>query len=242
MFFAINLKPYVAFLLIIVSSFILAVLLVNALSKKTDNVPLLDYTIVLDAGHGGVDGGCVGVNTKVKESDLNLSIVKKLEKYLKSFGFKVVLTRHDHNGLYNVFNRDYKLQDMSKRKEIIKKANANMVISIHLNAFPNKTSRGAQAFYDSNHANTQNSKELAQIIQDELIKNFENARKSISSGDYYILKCTNNPSVMIECGYLSNPEEEMLLQQEDYQQKLAYTIFCGIVKYFQNVYTGKLPN
>lgn len=231
MFISIKLKPLIAFVLIIVSSFLLSYFLVNAINRTSAD-SILDYTVVLDAGHGGIDGGAVGTKTNVKESDINLSIVRKLEKHLKSFGFKVVLTRSDANGLYNVFSRDYKQEDMQKRKDIIKKANANLVISIHMNSFPDRTSSGAQAFYDKDNAA---SKLFADVVQSELKLHLPNARKESSYGDYYILKCTQNPSIMVECGYLSNPEEELLLSSDEYQEKMSYYIFCGIIKYFQNI-------
>ena len=236
MFFHVKLKPLLAFLVMMMVSFSFSYFLLKAFTKA-DAKNILDFTIVLDAGHGGMDGGSVGVNTKVKESELNLNIVKKLEPYLKSFGFGVVLTRYDHNGLYNQFNSDYKLTDMQKRKEIIQKANANIMVSIHLNSYPASGLKGAQAFYMKDH---EPSKLLADTIQKELFANLPNARQNSNFGDYYILKCTQNPSVMVECGFLSNAEEELLLQQESYQEQLAYTIFCGIVKYFYAV--SNTPN
>lgn len=231
MFISLKLKPFIAFVLIIASSFLLSYLLVSAVSRPAAS-EILDYVIVLDAGHGGRDGGAVGVKTKTKESDINLSIVRKLEKHLTSFGFKVVLTRKDSNGLYNVFSRDYKLEDMQKRRDIIKKANANILISIHMNAFPSSDASGAQTFYD---IDSESSKLFAEVIQNELKRHLPNARKESKSADYYILKCTQNPSIMVECGYLSNPEEDLLLSSNDYQEKMSYYIFCGIVKYFQNI-------
>lgn len=232
MYFVAKGKPIAAFVLMMLTVFFVTYFLLSSV-KQADAAQVLDFTIVLDAGHGGMDGGCVGVNTKVKESELNLSIVKKLEPLLTGFGFEVVLTRYDHNGLYNIFDSDYKQQDMQKRKDIILKSNANMVVSIHLNSFPASGLKGAQVFYDGER---ESGKLLADTIQTQLFENITNARQFCNKGDFYILKCTENPSVMVECGFLSNPEEELLLQQEEYQQSLAYQIFCGIVKYFQAIY------
>ena len=229
MFVTVRLKPIITFVIIIICSFSMSYFLINAV-KKTTAQNILDLTVVLDAGHGGIDGGAVGVKTKVKESDINLSIVRKLEKHLRSFGFKVILTRTDTNGLYNVFSRDYKQEDMQRRKDIIKKHNANIVVSIHMNSYPQSSLSGAQTFYDENN---ESSKLLADVIQRELRANLENARENSNYGDYYILKCTQNPSVMVECGFLSNPNEELLLIDDEYQNKLSYYIFCGIIKYFQ---------
>ena len=220
-------------------SIILILILVTILSfKNQDNYqkqcfndyPLFDYVIVLDAGHGGRDDGSSGVNTGVKEADLNLQITKRLEKQLKNFGFKVVLTREDKDGLYDKNVENFKKSDMVKRKEIIEKANPNMVISIHMNSFPSNYVSGAQAFYQEGD---DNSKMFAESVQKQLLKNFDNAKKEANKGDYYILKCINRPTILVECGYLTNPEEELLLQKESYQEKMAYSILCGIIEYFK---------
>ena len=232
MFLSFKIKPVLIFLLVIVCGIIFSFALVFSVNRVTSGA--LNYTIALDAGHGGVDGGCVGRVTGVKESDLNLLIVRKLERYLTNFGFKVILTRKDENGLYDKFDRNYKLDDMSKRKAIIEKNNANLVVSIHMNSHPSKSSRGAQAFF---YQGDEVGRILADTIQQELVKNIDGARKSSSSGDYYILNCTQNPSVMIECGFLSNPEEEKLLSTDEYQEKMAYFIFSGIIKFFETINT-----
>ncbi len=186
--------------------------------------------IVLDAGHGGVDGGVSGVKTGVKESELNLSVVKKLEKYLVSAGFIVTLTRSSDAGLYGVATSNRKKKDMQKRKEIINSAKPSLVVSIHMNQYSVSTRRGAQVFYK---AGNEKSKILATKIQ-ESFNAMKQASRSCSalSGDYYILNCSNYPSVIAECGFLSSPEDEALLISERYQDDLAYSIFKGIIDYF----------
>ena len=188
------------------------------------------YTVVLDAGHGGIDGGVSGVNTKVKESDLNLSVVKKLESYFKGYGIKTVLTRKDKNGLYGISSRGRKMRDMEKRKEIIEDANPDLVISVHMNAFPQRSQRGAQVFYDKD---SERGRELAQTIQLFLAKNIQHCDRNIMTGDYYILNCTHKPAVIVECGFLSNAADEALLITAEYQEKLAYNIFCAVVAFLQ---------
>lgn len=185
--------------------------------------------VVLDAGHGGVDGGVCGVKTGVKESELNLKVVKKLEKYLVDAGFIVVLTRNSEAGLYGVANSSLKRKDMEKRKSIINKTKPNLVISVHMNQYSLQTRRGAQVFYNENN---DNSKLLAQSVQ-ESFNNMKEAVRSCSalSGDYYIIKCTEYPSIIAECGFLSNPEDEALLIMDEYQESIAYTIFKGISTY-----------
>ena len=191
--------------------------------------PSSKFCVVLDAGHGGIDGGCVGVNTGVKESEITLDISKKVEQYLTALGITVIQTRTNEDGLYGVFASGFKKKDLKAREEIIRNANANLLVSIHLNAYTGSSSRGAQVFYTKN---SEVSKELASSLQELFVKNLVNARKSALLGDYYILNCTDTAGILVECGFLSNPEEELLLIDDDYQDKMAYNIACGILNYF----------
>ena len=120
---------------------------------------------------------------------------------------------------------------MLKRKQIINQTNAQAVVSIHMNKFTLPTENGAQVFF-----NTENkySEKFANDVKDVLVSQIDTARKLALNGDYYILKCTQIPSVLVECGFLSNPTEEQLLQTEDYQDKLCYAIFCGIMKFLNS--------
>ncbi len=185
--------------------------------------------IVLDAGHGGIDGGVSGVRSGIKESELNLKVVKKLEKYLIDAGMLVYLTRNSDAGLYGVANSSLKRKDMENRKKIIEKVKPNLVISIHMNNYSLSTRRGAQVFYNNDN---ENSKILAESVQ-ECFNSMEEATRKCSplKGDYYIIKCTKYPSIIAECGFLSNPEEEALLLTDKYQESLAYTIFKGVSSY-----------
>lgn len=224
-------KQTIKNILIVLLTFVLAFSILtiskNVFATTTEKI---NYTIVLDAGHGGIDGGSEGVVSGVKESELNLKVTKKLEKLLNAFGFNVVLTRTNADGLYSQFATNKKQDDMKKRKEIIQKSKPNMVVSIHMNSFPNKNERGAQVFYQ---VGEETSKQLAQTIQNEMIKNLVEAREFCNHSDLYILQCTKNPSVVVEGGFLSNPEEEALLITDEYQAKLAYSVFCGILKFFE---------
>lgn len=185
--------------------------------------------IVLDAGHGGVDGGVSGTISKVKESEINLKVVKKLEKLFYSAGFDVVLTRSSDGGLYGVATKNRKRKDMQKRKEIIEKSNPNLVISVHMNKFSSSARRGAQVFYKNGDPNGET---LANLIQDSFNK-MESSKREFSPlvGDYYVLNCSDIPSVICECGFLSNPEEESLLITDEYQEKIAEAIFDGVTQY-----------
>lgn len=186
------------------------------------------YTIVLDSGHGGRDRGCSGKNGSV-ESEINLDIAKKLKVYLETLGIKVVMTRSDGNGLYEANADNYKQSDMEKRVEIINKAKPDMVISIHQNSYNDSSQRGAQVFYQEDD---EVSSDFATAVQTQLIAQLPNARKEVNDGDYYILKECGLPAVLVECGYLTNKEEEALLMSDEYKSKVAYAIMCGVVKYF----------
>ena len=189
--------------------------------------------IVLDAGHGGIDGGVLGVNTSVKESELNLKVVKKLEKYLVSAGMQVVLTRSSDAGLYGSAIGNLKRKDMQKRRDIILKAKPDLVVSIHMNKFSVSTRRGAQVFYKQGD---ELGEKLAINIQESFNQMDSAARECFAlTGDYYILNCSNIPSVIAECGFLSNAQDEALLVTEEYQNELAYTIFKGIVGYLSQM-------
>lgn len=218
---------------------IIAVLLITALTAifcfgalsetTTGNADASKIKVVLDAGHGGIDGGVSGVNTGVKESDLNLSVVKKLENYLTEAGMAVVLTRNSAAGLYGVATGNLKKKDMKKRKEIILKESPALVISVHMNNYSSQSRRGAQVFYK---AGDESGKSLAQKIQKSFNEMEESVREySALAGDYYILNCSDCPSVIAECGFLSNPQDEKLLLTEEYQRSVAYAMFKGIVDY-----------
>lgn len=202
----------------------------SALSKTAaGSLDASKIKIVLDAGHGGIDGGVSGVNTSVKESDLNLAVVKKLEKYLTDAGMTVVLTRNSAAGLYGAATGNLKKRDMKKRKEIIEKENPAIVVSVHMNNYALQDRRGAQVFYKDGD---ENGKLLADSIQrsfnamDSCVREY-----SALTGDYFMLNCSEVPSVIAECGFLSNPQDEALLITEEYQSEIAYAIFKGIVGY-----------
>ena len=188
------------------------------------------YTIVLDAGHGGIDQGASGVKTGVTESQINLKIVKNLENYLVGGGFNVVLTRNSENGLYGVATSNRKKKDMQKRKEIIEKAKPSLGVSVHLNTYTLSTRRGPQVFFKKGD---NLSKSLADNVQTCLNGLNEDVKDySAITGDYFILNCSSAPSVICECGFLSNPKDEELLITEKYQKEVAYAIYNGIVSYF----------
>jgi len=186
--------------------------------------------IVIDAGHGGIDAGVRGITTEAKESDINLAIAKKLKGYFQEAGFKAVMTRKTNAGLYGTSGKGFKMRDMKKRKQIIADNNADMVISIHQNFCPIPSKRGGTVFFDKT---SESGKALADSIQSVLNGLNEDIKKNEAlAGDYYMLKCTENPSVIVECGFLSNTEDEKLLNDAEYQKQIAYAIFKGAVAYY----------
>lgn len=188
------------------------------------------FTIVLDAGHGGRDGGSVGVNGTI-EKDINLEYVLLLKDKLVASGYRVILTRKDDGGLYSPFAENKKISDMNKRMEIIKQANPNLVISVHMNSFGDGSVCGANTYHKTND---DASVYCADLIQ-KSIKNYCGARNTISkAGDYYILNCSYYTSVLIECGFLSNSEEERLLNSNEYKEKFTDAVCSAILLYFGN--------
>ena len=198
--------------------------------QQTDTVPSRNYTVVIDAGHGGSDPGSIGYKTKTHEADLNLKMTYMLKTKLENAGINVVLTRTGDDALIPGSGRKWKREDMEARKEIIKNIRPNMVISLHQNAYTNHSLRGAQVFYDKT---SDISKKIADFIQEQFKQNLDKSIKATSPGDYFMLKCTTAPSVIVECGFLSNEEDEKLLLSEDYQEKIVDCIYKGIVNFLQ---------
>jgi N-acetylmuramoyl-L-alanine amidase len=210
----------------------IALFLLYALKLKEDrsisavfSSPVKEKIIVIDAGHGGFDPGAVS-DSGTREDEINLKIANKLRRHLKDQGAKVVMTRKTDGALGK-----NKREDMKKRVEIIKNSNADIVISIHLNKFQQSKYYGAQTFYI---AGSQEGRKLAQCIQTKLIDILDrgNTRQIKAVSDLLILKAGQAPSVVVECGFLSNPQEERLLKTDEYQEQVAWAIYCGIMDYF----------
>ena len=181
--------------------------------------------ILIDAGHGGWDPGMTVDGTIVEKSP-NLEISAKLQAILEQAGAFVINTRVQDEAL-----GDRKSSDLAGRREIADTGNADIMISIHQNSFTDESVRGAQVFY---YSLSEESKRLATYIQAE-IKNFvqtSNHREPKADSSYYILKKTTIPAVIVECGFLSNPEERQNLINPEYQEKIAWAIYLGILKYF----------
>lgn len=189
-------------------------------------------TIVLDAGHGGTDSGAVGINGEL-EKNINLAIVRNLSDMLTLSGFNVVLTRDSDISIHDEGvkgTREQKVSDMKNRLDIINKYGDCLFLSIHQNKFTEPEYFGAQIFYT---ANNPDNRMIAQIMQDNF-KTIQpgNDRQIKQEGDeLYLFKNTKIPAVLIECGFLSNPDDAANLSDTDYQRKVAYTIYNGILTY-----------
>lgn len=178
-------------------------------------------------------GGAVSSNG-ISEEEINLAIVLKLQKLLEQSGCIVILTRSDENGIYDLDEksiRSKKVSDMKNRVELSKTEEAECFISIHLNKIPQEQYNGWQTFYQKNN---EKSKELAFDIQNNLNYSIqkESKREILSLSGKYLMDNVKIPTVTVECGFLSNPDEEKMLQNEDYQETLAWGIYTGIMDYF----------
>lgn len=221
-------KAHCAILLVVLVA-ICSIVGVCYVARATSS-PKAQYTIVIDAGHGGRDGGTSGTITGITESELNLKYANTLKNLCEDFGIGVIMTRTDMNGLYDESASNKKKSEMEKRKNIINSSGADLMISIHMNSFPLSSCNGAQIFYGKGDEQGLN---LAKCIQTSVCEVFDNARDYVTVGDYFVLNYSSIPATLIECGFLSNPEEEKNLQDDDYCNLFCYSILVGILKYFK---------
>lgn len=185
--------------------------------------------VVIDAGHGGNDPGKVAVNGGL-EKDINLEIAGRLKWYLEQSGIQVVMTRETDEGLYTAADSRKKTADMSRRCELINESGAVLAVSIHQNSYHEESVSGGQVFY---YADSQKGRKLAEILQKrfDYVLGEGNRRQAKANESYYLLLHAECPTVIVECGFLSNWREAALLQEEEYQDRLAYTIHMGILEY-----------
>ena len=183
--------------------------------------------VVIDSGHGGSDPGKVG-NNEVLEKDINLKISKQVEKELKNKGYQVVMTREKDQMLAGETSGNSKIQDMKARVDLINEKAPGLAVSIHQNSYHEEEIHGAQVFY---YKKSEESKRIAQIMQGILGEKLGTTRQIKSDVNYYILLHSKLPTIISECGFLSNPEEEQRLCTEEYQEKVADALYCGIIEY-----------
>ncbi len=189
------------------------------------------FTVVLDAGHGGVDGGVKGAESGVYEREINLLVVREVEQLLKDSNVRVVLTRENEKGLYDIVEEGFKKKDFAARKAVIENASADLVVSVHCNKFPDQSRRGAQCFFEPTSPESVRLAEELQSALNPLNERELNKTYSALKGDYYMLKCTTVPSAIVECGFLSNPDDDRLLNTPSYRTELARAISSAILSY-----------
>jgi len=191
---------------------------------------LLGKVIYLDPGHGGLDPGAIYKD--IEEATINLEISQKLMNVLEQQGAIVYLTRNGDYDLAvnNAVNR--KRSDLSRRGNIINRSMCDLYLSIHLNADTSNTWKGAQVFYDDINPNNE---KIAKIMQQVLKEDLKTTRKYKETSDMYLHKRVTRPGVLIEVGFITNPNERYLLTTDSYQQKVANTITRGVIKYFEEI-------
>lgn len=188
--------------------------------------------VYIDAGHGGIDPGKVGINNAL-EKDVNLSIVMKLKDFLEASDVEVVLTRDTDRGLYEENDSNKKVQDMKNRVKKIEETHPALVVSVHQNSYHEEYVHGAQVFY---YETSPEGKQAAEILQDQLVRTLDpsNHRVAKANDSYYLLKKTSVPIVIAECGFLSNSAEAAKLIDDTYQERVAWAIHLGILRYLNH--------
>lgn len=200
---------------------------------STVSLPASGKTIVIDAGHGVPDEGAQSSNGTT-EAETNLKIALKLQNLLEQSGCTVILTRSDENAIYDIDSKTLKqkkISDIKNRVKIGNESSADIFVSIHLNKIPQSQYDGWQTFYKEG---SEDGARLAKTIQENLNKTIqkENNRIAKTIDKIYIIKHVEIPTTIVECGFLSNPDEEKLLLEDEYQNKLAWGIYNGIIEYF----------
>ena len=231
--FIINKKRLIFIELSLIFSILFASLYAENNTILTTSTPVTGHSIVLDAGHGLPDGGAEN-NTGLTEEKINLDIVLKLQKLLEASNCTIILTRSDENGIYSTDAktlREKKVSDLKNRVNIANNLEADIFVSIHLNKIAQRHYFGWQTFYKKN---SEEGKNLSLSIQENLNSSIqiENKRQPQTITGKYIIDNVKIPTVIVECGFLSNPTEAKLLEQDSYQEKIAWGIYTGIMDFF----------
>jgi len=237
----VSMKRRKVFLGIVLTLFLLLALVVgfNGQDKEIWSWTLGNRVVVIDAGHGGVDPGAVGIS-KVLEKEITLAVSKRLQALVQQSGAKAIMVREDDRDLgtsQGLLKR--KREDLAQRIQLAMDSQAEVYLSIHANSFPDAKLTGAQTFY---HSDSPEGKVLAQSIQQELNSMTNGKRVAKGNQDIYVLKKANEAAVTVELGFLSNQQEEQLLTTPEYQQKLAIAIYQGLSAYFTKYVDNKSSN
>ena len=196
-----------------------------------ENVKKGKTIVALDAGHGGDDPGKIGVNN-AEEKEINLEIAEQVKALLEEEEIEVLMTREDDTMLAKETDTNKKVQDMKARVQKINEAAPALVVSIHQNSYSEESIHGAQVFY---YTHSEAGKKAAEIMQKELLSvDPENTRQAKANDTYYLLKRTEVPTIIVECGFLSNYEEAEKLIDPEYQKQLSQAIVKGIITCLEN--------
>ncbi|MEE0858216.1 MAG: N-acetylmuramoyl-L-alanine amidase [Acutalibacteraceae bacterium] len=201
-------------------------------NTTSDELP----TIIIDAGHGGEDGGAVA-GDGTNEKDINMQIAQNLNTMFQSGGFKTVMTRTSDIAIYDEgcsTIKDKKVSDMHNRLEIFNKDENSIIISIHQNKFEQEKYNGTQLFYSPNNEKSEVLAESIRLSVTGMLQPDNTRENKKATKDIYLLYNCKQPSVIVECGFLSNNAELEKLKTEDYQQQMAFSIYCGCIEYIIN--------
>ena len=233
-------KKRMSFVLLTICLSVFSVMMVKSNSnekiKETVTLPVSGKTVILDAGHGTPDEGAESSNG-ITEAQINLKIALKVQNLLEQSGCTVLLTRSDEKAIYDLDSktlRQKKVSDIHNRVKIGNESEADVFVSIHLNKIPQSQYSGWQCFFKEGN---EKSEKLAKEIQNNLNKSIDkkNERLAMKIENVYIVKHVEIPLSIVECGFLSNPEEEKQLLDDEYQNKLAWGIYNGIIGYFYEI-------
>ncbi len=236
-------KWKIALMILVIAAIVCVLPMSDDIVMKVQQITESDI-LLIDPGHGGIDGGAESA-AGVCEKDINLAIALYIKEYAQTDGWKVVMTREEDIGLGDTKSktiRSKKTADLIARREMIKDINPMVAVSIHLNSFKQDSSvRGAQTFFPAGSGDQtvlDESKKFAEAIQERLVSEIADGTDRVALGkrDVLMFKYPTVPMAIVECGFLSNPAEAELLENEEYQRKLARSIYEGIL-----VYTGREP-
>ena len=201
-------------------------------SEKGEPLPTPPrWLVILDAGHGGFDAGASGMGTGVKESELNLQVALLVREALEDAGARVVMTRTGPEALGPT-----KGEDMARRGQLLLTEGADAAVSIHMNKFSDRKVRGPMAYYQAGAAE---GEKLAAAVIDSLTEALSLKPRHANPGNNFVTRVPVCPAVLVECGFLSHPEEERLLQDEAYQRTLAEAVARGVIAYLEGADTGR---
>ncbi len=215
-------KAALIYIILLAAGLIYSFVLSNA---QTAAMPVSKKNIVIDAGHGGYDPGKVAADG-TQEKGINLSIAQHLAGNMRQGGANVTMTRTDDEAL-----SENKREDLKYRAEFAADTNTDLFISIHQNSFPQESVHGAQVFYKKD---SESGKALAICIQKRLkeVADMGNTRMPKADGSYYVLKNSKIPSVIVECGFLSNNDERSRLLNQKYREHIAWAVYMGVLDYY----------